>query len=319
MHRTISRTGRTGLAAAAAAALVLGGLPGARAQPQQEKPAAVKPAAKQEKTTAALPPNLALNPALKHPVATLETAKGTIKIELYPQEAPKTVQNFLALIGKGYYDGLVFHRVEPGFVIQGGDPNGDGTGGPGYTIPDEKNKKLKHGRGAVAMAKTPAPNSAGSQFYVVIEKPASFLDGKYTVFGQVIEGQEVAEKIAVGDRMVKVTAQVPSLEATAPGGASAASKETRAAEPVTLVPPTIPLIGQSKPLRRTAVKVKVTIEPDAKTKVELKESTGVKEMDNALLDALRQWKWTPALKDGKAVKSDQTFRYDILTGSRSYD
>lgn len=144
-----------------------------------------------------------------HPIVTLKTNKGTIKIKLYPEEAPKTVANFVKLIKKGYYDGLKFHRVEPGFVVQGGDPKGDGTGGPGYSIPDETNKKLKHNRGAVAMAKSSAPNSAGSQFYIVIEKPAPHLDGGYTVFGQVISGQDVAEKIVVGDKMTKVTVVEP--------------------------------------------------------------------------------------------------------------
>ena len=145
-----------------------------------------------------------------HPIVTMVTTKGTIKMKLYPEEAPKTVENFVKLIKKGYYNGLKFHRVEPGFVVQGGDPKGDGTGGPGYTIPDETNKKLKHNRGAVAMAKSSAPDSAGSQFYIVIEKPASFLDGGYTVFGQVISGQEVAEKIAIGDKMTKVTVVTPA-------------------------------------------------------------------------------------------------------------
>jgi len=144
-----------------------------------------------------------------HPIAVIETAKGVIKIKLYPEDAPKTVENFVKLANKGFYNGLTFHRVEPGFVIQGGDPKGDGTGGPGYSIPDEKNAKLKHNRGAVAMAKSSAPNSAGSQFYIVIDKPAPQLDGGYTVFGQVISGQSVAEKIAKGDKMTKVYIMAP--------------------------------------------------------------------------------------------------------------
>lgn len=143
-----------------------------------------------------------------HPIATVETSKGVIKFKMYPEEAPITVANFVKLAQKGFYNGLTFHRVEPGFVIQGGDPNGDGTGGPGYTIPDEKNVKLKHNRGAVAMAKSSAPDSAGSQWYICITKPAPFLDGGYTVFGQVISGQKVAESIAVGDKIKKVTIQL---------------------------------------------------------------------------------------------------------------
>jgi cyclophilin family peptidyl-prolyl cis-trans isomerase len=111
----------------------------------------------------------------------------------------------VTLAKKGYYDGVTFHRVEPKFVVQGGDPKGDGTGGPGYTIKDEFNKQ-KHVRGAVAMARTQAPNSAGSQFYVTLA-PAHFLDGQYTVFGRVTSGMDVVDKIKVGDKMksVKVT------------------------------------------------------------------------------------------------------------------
>lgn len=145
-----------------------------------------------------------------HPVAAIETPRGTIRIRLFPEEAPKTVANFIKLANRGYYDGLRFHRVEPGFVIQGGDPKGDGSGGPGYTIPDEKNKKLKHVVGAVAMAKTNAPNSAGSQFYIVIGKPTTALDGKYTVFGQVIEGQSAANSMRRNDPMFKVSITEPA-------------------------------------------------------------------------------------------------------------
>jgi len=113
-------------------------------------------------------------------VITLEKG-GEIRIEFYPEDAPKTVENFVTLAKKGFYDGLTFHRVEPGFVVQGGDPKGNGTGGPGYTIKAEFNKQ-KHLRGAVAMARSQDPDSAGSQFYICFQ-PAPFLDGKYTVFG----------------------------------------------------------------------------------------------------------------------------------------
>lgn len=145
-------------------------------------------------------------------VAVIETAKGNIVFELYPDVAPKTVDNFVKLANQGYYDGIKFHRVEPGFVIQGGDPlskdnnpANDGTGGPGYTIPDEFNNK-KHLTGTVAMAKTRAPNSAGSQFYITLA-PQPSLDGKYTVFGQVIEGMNVVSEIRIGDVMNKVYIQ----------------------------------------------------------------------------------------------------------------
>ena len=127
---------------------------------------------------------------------------GEIKIDFYPADAPKTVENFVTLAKKGFYDGLTFHRVEPGFVAQGGDPKGNGTGGPGYQIKAEFNKQ-KHLRGTVAMARSQHPDSAGSQFYICF-KPASFLDGQYTVFGIVTSGMEVVDGIKVGDKMKSV-------------------------------------------------------------------------------------------------------------------
>jgi peptidyl-prolyl cis-trans isomerase B (cyclophilin B) len=134
-------------------------------------------------------------------VITMEKG-GEIAIEFFPEDAPKTVENFVTLAKKGFYDGVTFHRVEPGFVVQGGDPKGNGTGGPGYTIKDEFNKQ-KHVRGMVAMARTQAPNSAGSQFYITLA-PAHFLDGQYTVFGKVTSGMDVVDKIKVGDKMKSV-------------------------------------------------------------------------------------------------------------------
>ena len=134
-------------------------------------------------------------------VITMEKG-GEINIEFFPEDAPKTVENFVTLAKKGFYDGVTFHRVEPNFVVQGGDPKGNGTGGPGYTIKDEFNKQ-KHVRGVVAMARTQAPNSAGSQFYITLA-PAHFLDGQYTVFGRVTSGMEVVDKIKVGDKMKSV-------------------------------------------------------------------------------------------------------------------
>ena len=136
---------------------------------------------------------------------------GEIKIDFFPADAPRTVENFLTLAKKGFYDGATFHRVEPGFVAQGGDPQsktlppGDpriGTGGPGYKIKAEFNKQ-KHVRGAVAMARSDHPDSAGSQFYICF-KPAPFLDGQYTVFGIVTSGMDVVDKIKVGDKMKSV-------------------------------------------------------------------------------------------------------------------
>ena len=131
-------------------------------------------------------------------VITLDNG-SEIRIELYPDDAPKTVENFVTLAKKGYYDGLTFHRVVPNFVVQGGDPNGDGTGGPGYTIKAEFNQQ-KHVRGSVAMARAQDPDSAGSQFYITYG-PTPHLDGSYTVFGRVVAGIEHVDKIKQGDKM----------------------------------------------------------------------------------------------------------------------
>jgi len=138
-------------------------------------------------------------PEMEKLQAIIETPRGNIRIKFYPKEAPKTVTSFIKLSRDGFYDGLTFHRVEPGFVVQGGDPQGDGSGGPGYTLPAEFNAH-KHVPGAVAMARTMDPNSAGSQFYIVLGE-ASHLDNQYTVFGQVLDGQDVAEKLQPGDSM----------------------------------------------------------------------------------------------------------------------
>jgi peptidyl-prolyl cis-trans isomerase B (cyclophilin B) len=148
-----------------------------------------------------------LSPKILMPnrTAVIETAKGTIKFELKELEAPITTKNFIDLAQKEFYNGLTFHRVIRGFMIQGGDPKGDGTGGPGYKIRDEFSPKLKHTKGAVSMANA-GPNTGGSQFFIT-EDPQPHLDGKHSVFGQVIEGQDVVEKIKQGDKMLKVTIQ----------------------------------------------------------------------------------------------------------------
>lgn len=135
----------------------------------------------------------------------ITTDKGDIVFELLSDVAPVTVSNFVYLTQGGYYDGLKFHRREDGFVIQGGDPLGNGTGGPGYSIPAEFNA-VKHDRGIVAMARSMDPNSAGSQFYITLG-PAYFLDNNYTVFGRVLEGMDVVDKIKVGDVMTKVVVE----------------------------------------------------------------------------------------------------------------
>lgn len=137
---------------------------------------------------------------MSNPIVTIEMENGdVIKAELYPETAPNTVNNFISLINKGYYNGLIFHRVIPGFMIQGGDPKGTGTGGPGYSIKGEFDSNgvknpVKHTRGVLSMARTMAPNSAGSQFFIMHED-APHLDGQYAAFGKVIEGIEAVDNI----------------------------------------------------------------------------------------------------------------------------
>ena len=137
----------------------------------------------------------------QNPIVTIEMEDGgTIKAELYPEIAPNTVNNFISLINKGYYDGVIFHRVIPGFMIQGGDPKGTGTGGPGFSIKGEFTRNgfkndLKHDRGVLSMARTMMPNSAGSQFFIM-HKNSPHLDGQYAAFGKVLEGMEVVDAIA---------------------------------------------------------------------------------------------------------------------------
>ncbi len=163
-----------------------------------------------------------------NPIVTIEMENGAkIKAELYPQVAPNTVNNFISLVKKGFYDGLTFHRVIPGFMIQGGCPQGTGTGGPGYEIPGEFTSNgfqndLAHERGVLSMARTMDPDSAGSQFFLMVEK-APHLDGEYAAFGMVLEGMEEADRsVSVptgwGDkpktpqRMKKVTVETFGVE-----------------------------------------------------------------------------------------------------------
>lgn len=142
---------------------------------------------------------------VKNPIVTMEISDyGTIKIELYPKYAPNTVANFVNLVESGFYNDNTFHRLVPGFVLQGGDPDGDGTGGPGYTIKGEFSENgygkntLKHDKGVVSMARTNMPNSAGSQFFIVLDDTKTIhasLDNKYAAFGKVIEGMDIIENI----------------------------------------------------------------------------------------------------------------------------
>ena len=137
----------------------------------------------------------------------ITTSKGVIVVELF-EDTPLCATNFVQLAKNGYYNGLTFHRVEPGFVIQGGDPSGNGTGGPGYTTPAEINALHKHVEGALAWARTgdqinPMKRSSGSQFYITLAA-TPFLDGNYTVFGKTVEGMDVVKKIAAGDKIVSM-------------------------------------------------------------------------------------------------------------------
>ena len=136
--------------------------------------------------------------------ATITLEKGgEIRLEFYPEDAPKTVENFVTLAKKGFYNGLNFHRVVPDFVVQGGCPKGNGTGGPGYQIKAEFNKQ-KHVRGTLAMARSQDPDSAGSQFYICYGA-TPHLDGQYTVFGRVVSGMEHVDRIKQGDKMTSIT------------------------------------------------------------------------------------------------------------------
>ena len=138
---------------------------------------------------------------MQHPIVTIEMENGSvIKAELYPETAPNTVNNFISLVKKGFYKGVIFHRVIPGFMIQGGDPQGVGTGGPGYSICGEFSANgfengLKHTRGVLSMARAMDPDSAGSQFFIMTD-PAPHLDGQYAAFGQVIDGLDTVDAIA---------------------------------------------------------------------------------------------------------------------------
>jgi peptidyl-prolyl cis-trans isomerase B (cyclophilin B) len=163
-----------------------------------------------------------------NPVVTMDMGDlGIIEVELFPQIAPNTVNNFISLVQAGFYDGVIFHRIIPGFMIQGGDPTGTGTGGPGYEIKGEFAQNgfpndLKHERGVISMARTPVPDSAGSQFFIMVAD-APHLDGAYASFGKVIRGMEVVDKIVSVPRdymdrpredqvIVKMTAETFGVE-----------------------------------------------------------------------------------------------------------
>ena len=169
---------------------------------------------------------------MPNPIVTIDTGNDVkMKVELYPDVAPNTVKNFISLVQKGFYDGVIFHRVIPGFMIQGGDPQGVGMGGPGYSIKGEFaangfRNDLKHTTGVISMARSSHPDSAGSQFFIMVDD-APHLDGQYAAFGKVIEGMEEAQRIVSAPRdfrdkpkeeqkMVKVTVDTFGVDYDAP-------------------------------------------------------------------------------------------------------
>jgi peptidyl-prolyl cis-trans isomerase B (cyclophilin B) len=149
------------------------------------------------------PPEMQIDVAKTYSVS-ITTDRGTIELELYPEHAPETVNNFVFLAGQGFYDGVLFHRVIPNFMVQGGDPTGSGSGGPGYRFADEcDGNPLRHERCVISMANA-GPNTNGSQFFIT-HLPTPHLDGKHTVFGKVVTGEEIVDTIEQGDTMVSVT------------------------------------------------------------------------------------------------------------------
>ena len=152
------------------------------------------------------PPAMQIDPQKTYRV-TIETNRGDMELELYPEHAPKTVNNFVFLAQEGFYDGIVFHRVINDFMIQGGDPTGRGRGGPGYKFEDEAAANpLKHETAVISMANS-GPNTNGSQFFIT-HSPQPHLNGKHTVFGKVVEGKQIVNAIQQGDKMVKVIVSV---------------------------------------------------------------------------------------------------------------
>lgn len=170
-----------------------------------EAPAAAPaPAAGGKKSYSAMPP-MTIDPAKSYGATITMANGGVLSLKLRPDLAPQTVNSFVFLAREGFYDGLTFHRVEPGFVIQGGDPDGNGTGGPGYSIPGEFTDKVSYDKpGLLAMARSSDPDSGGSQFFITLG-PAQSLDNKYTLFGEVVAGQEVVDAVKIGDVMQSVT------------------------------------------------------------------------------------------------------------------
>ncbi|MFA6522729.1 MAG: peptidylprolyl isomerase [Patescibacteria group bacterium] len=157
----------------------------------------------------------------------ITTAKGDIVIKLFPETAPKTVSNFISLAEKGFYNGLTFHRREEGFVIQGGDPNGNGTGGPGYTFEDELTDDKTYDRGIVAMANR-GPNTNGSQFFIMLDDVN--LPKLYSIFGEVTEGMDIVDQIVIGDAMTTVVIEDVPVEPVVSAEPEVAGEESPSAE-----------------------------------------------------------------------------------------
>ncbi len=173
---------------------------GSQATPRDDSAHATKPtpAPKDAAIPAASEGGVTIDDAAL-PLVSIKTPRGTMVCELFEDDAPNTVANFVNLIEKGFYDGLTFHRVEPGFCIQGGDPAGNGTGGPGYSFDDEFSRRKHEGKGVLSMANS-GPGTNGSQFFVTLAT-TPWLDGKHSVFGRVIKGRDVPEKVTVGEKM----------------------------------------------------------------------------------------------------------------------
>lgn len=241
------------------------------------------------------PPAMAIDVGKKY-IATIRTSKGDIVVELDPSAAPQTVNNFVTLSQNGFYDGLTFHRVEPNFVIQGGDPLGTGTGGPGYNLPPEI--KLKHVDGAIAMARQSGPAettpSSGSQFYITIGAQA-FLDNNYTAFGRTTAGLDVVRKIAVGDKIVRV-------DITVADGAAAV---------VPVAPAATVVAGEAPPATCYAMSDTFEIFPDALKLTDTDHILGAKDATSVLVEYADVQcpacaAFHPALKAAFAQISDTT-------------
>ncbi|OWA34286.1 peptidylprolyl isomerase [Saccharibacillus sp. O16] len=200
MYRNRRAGSRTALAALLMLMLLLLAACGKNTTPPASS-AESKPAANQTENSGTTGTDAPAEETAKNPIVTIEMDNGgVIKLELYPEVAPNTVNNFISLVKSGFYDGLTFHRIVPGFVIQGGDPDGNGMGGPGYAIKGEftengVNNTLKHTTGVLSMARRPEPDSAGSQFFIMLADQPS-LDDKYATFGKVTEGMDVVNAIA---------------------------------------------------------------------------------------------------------------------------